>query len=200
VPSGGLSFDSLLSQVFGQASAAVVTQNPETTVAIRIIGRIQAHVFGRWRESQRQGIGCALHFAPPGETGRRCGQPMIGLCSVCERPVCLGHCTIHVETGTPVCLGCIELARNVAARGSCSQAAPSSAGVDPAKLRRKYLRRLKLKGQPTEAEILAAFKREAARTHPDRATESRKAAATKRFKELGLARDWLLDELKHCAA
>ena len=200
MPGGGFSLENLLSRAFGQASAAVVTENPETTVAIRIIGCIQAHVFGRWREAQRQGIGCALHFVAPDSTGRRCGQPMVGLCSVCERPVCLNHCTIHVQSGTPVCLGCIELARQVTARGGAQTATGTASGADIAKLRRKYLRSLKLKGRPAEAEILAAFKREAARIHPDRVPESRKEAATKRFKELGVARDWLLEQLQNRAA
>lgn len=198
---GEFSLDTLLSQVFGQAAAQVTTSDPETTVAIRILGRVQAHVFGRWRMAQRQGLGCELHFAPPGQPAARCRQPMIGLCSVCQRPVCLSHAAVHLETGTPLCFGCIELARSVTAQGHRSASAPPQADEqERTKLRRKHLRRLRLKGHPTEAEILAAFKRLAARAHPDRQPPGQQAVATKRFKALGQSRDWLLSELKAQAA
>ena len=192
-----LSLNGLLSQVFGQASATVVTSDPETTVAIRVLGRVQAHVFGRWREAQRQGLECEMHFAPPGAESRKCTQPMIGLCSVCHRPVCLSHSAVHLETGTPLCFGCIELARQVNQRGG---GPPPGTAAEQAKLRRKHLRRLKLSGQPSESEILTAFRRIAAQTHPDRVPAERKARAHKQFVALGASRDWLLNDLKSTAA
>ena len=49
-------------------------------------------------------------------------------------------------------------------------------------------------------EIQQAFKREAAKAHPDRQPADQKDKAHKRFVELGTARDWLLERARKDAA
>jgi DnaJ-class molecular chaperone len=63
------------------------------------------------------------------------------------------------------------------------------------------MRRLKLAGEePTEEEIKAAFRREAAKAHPDRVPPEGRKAAHDKFVGLGEAKDWLLANKKRKAA
>ncbi len=194
-------FDALLSLAVGQASRQFVGVDPTTTAVVRMAGRLQEHVFGRWRAAGETRLPCAVRFQAHNGTVGVCTAAMIGACICCEYPVCIEHANVSLATGDPICFGCIELARQ--ARASTPRGAPQSTQVNveqERKLRRKYLRMLKLKGQPSEDEIRQAFKREAAKAHPDRQPAADKDKAHKRFVELGTARDWLLERARKDAA
>jgi DnaJ-class molecular chaperone len=52
----------------------------------------------------------------------------------------------------------------------------------------------------TEDEIRTAFKKFVAKNHPDKASEERREAATKKFIEVKAAYDWLISNLEKKAA
>lgn len=194
-------FDALLSLAVGQASRQFVGVDPTTTVVVRLAGRLQEHVFGRWREAAATRLPCAVRFQANNGAVAVCTESMIGACVCCRQPVCIEHANVSLSTGDPICFGCIELARQSRASDPAGAPPPAQVNVEQErKLRRKYLRLLKLKGQPTEDEIRQAFKREAAKAHPDRQPAADKDKAHKRFVQLGTARDWLLERARKDAA
>lgn len=200
-------FQMLVSQMLGQASRGFQHDDPQATFAVRMIGRFQEHLFGRWHMAQSTQLPCAVSFQNF-HTGQvtPCHQPMAGTCAVCSQPCCLDHASVLIESGDLVCFGCIELAKQAHAGGATAgphrqQAPPRGPNPeDQRKLRRKYLRLLKLKGEPTEDEIRAAYRREAAKAHPDKHPEDKKDQAHKRFVELGAARDFLIAQCQRRAA
>jgi len=192
-----LPLPSLISQAVGQFSRQFSSQDPATTAAVRVLGLVQEHLFGRWAQAAQANIRCSVRFVASGRM-TPCRERMAGTCVACGGPVCLGHSAVTIEGGDLVCYGCVEVARQVRI-GQPPPKANESEEEERA-LRRKYMRWLKLKGSPTEEEIKAAWKREAAKTHPDRMPADKREAAEKRFKELGHARDWLVARAQRRAA
>lgn len=208
-----MNFSSLFSQIFGQAAEHIPVDDPEFAQAIRVLSKIQMHLQSTWRHGQRMGIHCEQQVRGPHGDLLRCVEPMASTCVACRRPVCLFHAALVPESGDLVCFSCIGAAQQAAkARasgqgatdysqaGSSSRAKTAPAGDDEEKLRRKFLKRLKLTGDPTEDEIKAAFKREAAKAHPDRVPPERRQKAHEKFVGLGEARDWLLAHQRKRAA
>lgn len=184
-------------QFFGQQRSPA--QEGYHAYAYRVLTRVQQLLAGPWHAAQTTHLPCAVHFRRQGDGALlRCTEPMTGACSVCNRPACLSHAMVGLENGELICLGCVEIARQNL--GTPPDARESGNGDDFERLKRKHLRRLRLTGDPGEAEILAAFRREAAKAHPDKQPEGRKAQAHKRFVLLGEARDWLVENLRRSAA
>lgn len=193
-------FRQFVSHMVGHVSQGFVTDDAVTTHAVRIVGRIQEHLFGRWAAAQQTRLRCAVAFRDF-RTGAivGCSTPMSAACMVCGQPVCLDHAAVLVEQGDLCCFGCIELAKQ--ARGAVPAEATTVEDEAERKLRQRYLRLLKLTGEPDEEEIRVAYKREAAKWHPDRhqgAAKKKKAEA--RFKEIGQARDYLISRAERRAA
>lgn len=200
----------LFSQIFGAASDHLPIDDPEVAQMVRVMSRVQMHLQGRWQQAQRMGISCEQHVRSSRSEVLRCVEPMGGTCVACRRPVCLHHCALVPDSGDLLCFGCIGLAQKSArerataeppnSEPSSSRSSSSSDAEDYEKLRKKYLRRLKLTGEPTEEEVKAAFKREAAKSHPDRAPAEKRKKAHEKFVALGEARDWLLENMRKRAA
>ena len=182
-------------QFFGQQRSPA--QEGYHANAYRVLTRVQQLLAGPWRAAQVTHLPCAVHFRRQDGALLRCTEPMSGACSVCKRPVCLSHAMVALESGDLICLGCVEIARqNLGAPPDARE----SGGDDFERIKRGHMRRLHLTGEPGEAEILSAFKREAAKAHPDKQPEARKDQAHKRFVQLGTARDWLIENLHRSAA
>ena len=208
-----MNFSGIFSQIFGQAAEHLPIDDPEMAQAVRLISKVQMHLQSTWRHAQRTGIHCEQQVrSPHGET-LRCVEGMSGTCIACRRPVCLYHSAMVPENGDLLCFGCVGAAQRAARETASSSKAkdynepppgrsrtetPSSgsAAEDTDKLRKKFLRRLKLTANPTEAEIKSAFKREAAKAHPDKAPAGQRDKAHEKFVSLGEARDWLLADLQ----
>lgn len=207
-----MNISSLFSQLFGQAAEHLPIDDPEIAQAVRVLSRVQMHLQTSWRQAQRMGIHCEQQVRNPTGDVLRCVEPMGSTCVACRRPVCLFHSALVPETGDLLCFSCIGVAQGAAreratSRGATDYSQKASAGrgrVEPQddseKLRKKYLRLLKLTGTPTEEEIRAAFKREAAKAHPDRVAPEKRQKAHEKFVSLGQAKDWLISDLKKKAA
>jgi len=195
----------LFSQIFGQAAEHIPVDDPEIAQAVRILSKIQMHLQSTWRHGQRMGLHCEQQARGPHGDTLRCVEPMASTCVACRRPVCLFHAAIVPNNGDLVCFSCVGVAQSAAKARSTGRGATdySKAGGsaeskkkastdDEEKLRRRYMKRLKLTGNPTEDEIRSAFKREAAKAHPDRVPPERRQKAHEKFVSLGEARDWLL--------
>jgi len=210
-----MNFSGIFSQIFGQAADHIPIDNPEVAQAVRMMSKMQMHLQGKWRQAQHMGMHCEQQVRSPFGEQLRCVEPMSGTCVACRRPVCLHHCALVPENGDLLCFACIGAAQKVARsdsqRGSKDYAEPQDAkqkssraepraAEDDQKLRKKFMRRLKLTGEPTAEEIRSAFKREAAKAHPDRAPLDQRDKAHEKFVALGEARDWLLNNLTKKAA
>lgn len=199
-----MNLQSLVSQLFGAASEHLPIDDPEVAQAVRVISRVQMHLQGSWRHAQRMGISCEQHVRNARGELLRCIDQMSGTCVACRRPVCLHHAALVPESGDLLCFSCVGVAQKVARERGASPGPQPGATEKPSedfeKLRRKYLKRLKLSGDPTEEEIKAAFRREAAKAHPDRAPADKRQKAHEKFVALGEARDWLLEHARKRAA
>jgi len=192
----------LFSHLIGQGAEHVMLEDPSAQQAVRLLSKVQMHLFGGWRAAQSMGIRCRQHARSVVVGTVACTEPMAGTCVACRQPVCLEHAAFVPGSGDLICFGCIGVAQRAA---GVSGPSASSKKVPPADdddeaLRKKYLKRLKLTGDPSEDEIRAAFKREAAKAHPDRAPEGKKDKAHARFVALGEARDWLLNNSRDSRA
>lgn len=208
-----MNISSLFSQLFGHAAEHIPVDDPEFAQAIRVLSKVQMHLQSTWKHGQRMGLHCEQQVRSQNGELLRCVEPMASTCVACRRPVCLFHSAMVPETGDLICFSCIGGAQQTAkARaagrgptdysqaGSSSKSRTETPSEDEEKLRRKHLKRLKLTGEPTEDEIKAAFKREAAKAHPDRVPPERRQKAHEKFVGLGEARDWLLAHQRKKAA
>jgi hypothetical protein len=194
-----MNLPAFLSQMLGNAAQEFRTTDPTTDRFIHYLAQLQAQAFGRWAHVARSGVRCTVRFRPPGGPVLDCTSPGIGGCVACGQPCCLQHSMVSAS-GECVCMACIY--KLVSGSKTASEPPPR---VDPHpddqdKLRRQYLRALKLKGNPSADEIRAAFKRRAADEHPDRFPPAKRRAQERKFKKLGQARDWLLKNLHQEAA
>lgn len=207
-----MDFDVLLGQVIGQAADRLPFDNPETQLRVRLLAKLQQHLSGQWKMAGRTGIACTLRQRDQHGRILKCVEPMAGTCIACRNPVCVHHAAPVLENGDLICFACIEFARQTRVKNG--EQAPNGAGRDSERgtesaeersasddeLRKKYLKRLKLTGDPTDDEIKAAFRREAAKAHPDRAPADKKDKAHAKFVALGEAKDWLLKNCRKKAA
>ena len=213
----------LIGQFLGRAaqhaSQHAAVEDPEMSQALSVLGLMQQHLFSRWIPAQRTRIACAIRVNHPQHGPLRCAEPMIGACVACNNPICLDHASVTVTTGDAICYACIELARAQRSQhvgpvppghgpyaGNQRQSSTSSGSSDSEaqelkKKRRKYLRMLGLRGSPSEEEVLRAFRAKAAASHPDKArTPAEREKATAKFKQYGVARDWLIKDMSSARA
>lgn len=187
----------LIANALGQAGQRIATGAPTVDRGLRWLARVQAQVFGRWAETARAGETCAVRL---GQNGRTvvCGQAAARKCIACGELACLDHALVDAN-GDLVCRTCVhtvllkDAVPHVEAPPPPVSAVPAA---EQAKRWREALKLLGLRGKPTEEQILKAYKQAAAKAHPDRHPEPRRAAAQKRFIEFGRAKDLLLAELR----
>jgi hypothetical protein len=192
-----MNVQSFLSQMLGRAAQEMRTTDPITDRAIHFLAQIQSQAFGRWSHVSRSGVRCTVRFRPPGGPMIDCTNPAIAGCVACGQPVCLGHAMVS-GSGEAVCMACVY--QLVSERKAPQEPQVPVSDEEEDKLRRKHLRALGLKGNPSEQEIRAAFTKRAAKEHPDRYPPARRAAQERKFKRLGNARDWLIEHLHKEAA
>ncbi len=202
--------ETLFSQLFGRAvhEAAAGQADPLTRSVMQWVADMQRNVLRRWKPIVASGMRCALR--PRDErTGQfeQCAEPAIGACGLCRQPVCLRHSMIGQQADI-VCTACLsDYVRMLRERDGgfrdhrtvYGQSAPPTVAPDEAVLRKNHLRTLGLK-EPTDwAEIHAAFRKKAARMHPDRAKPGRRAEAEAKFKALNEAYQWLRPRYERAA-
>lgn len=129
-------------------------------------------------------VGNANNFRAVMLSGIRCAcsGPAVSACLSCNRPTCLEHAYVS-SAAKVMCDSCVE----------GRSARPSSPPpVDETKVRAAHLKTLGLSFPFTDAELHAAFRKVAAKHHPDREpVEAKKAAAQKRFVAAQQAYEWL---------
>ena len=205
--------DSILSQLLGQAAQALPMEDPRVRKCVHYLSQLQGQLFGPWAQVGRSGITCTVRYRRPDGVFIGCNEPAISGCMVCGQGVCLDH-SLVAATGEVVCRGCVDtMRRQVYGTGPRPQPGPepptSSRGVDmddeyegyeDRRERRKHLRRLGLRGYPSANEIRAAYRKAAAKAHPDRHPSHKRDVANRKFVRLGESKDWLLDHLDEEAA
>jgi hypothetical protein len=189
-------FESLFGQFVGRLAENFSTGNPVWDEIVRGMARFSEHASGRWSQVGAAGIRCTTHLRMPDGEVNACVAPAIAACMSCGQPVCLAHAFVNV-TGEVCCGTCIH---TKLLQGDPKQPPPPAPPPqeDRGALRKKYLRMLKLRGRVTAEDVNKAFRKLAAATHPDKHPEDR-AGAEARFKELGKAKDWLLEDLKRAS-
>jgi hypothetical protein len=198
--------ESLLSQLFGRAVHEVAREqtDPLTREVMQWVADMQAHVMLRWRPVVESGILCSIRSRNP-RTGQAesCRSPAIGSCGFCRQPVCLHHALIG-QNADLVCRSCLaDYLRVVQARGGGAAPPAAEPHRSPAEQeifdRRRYLRVLGLKEPVSWAIIHAAFRRKAARAHPDHAKSAKRAEAETKFKQINTAYQWLRSRYEKAA-
>jgi hypothetical protein len=200
--------ESLFSQLFGRVAHEVAREqtDPLTRMVMQWVADMQAHVLLRWRPVVESGIGCSLRPKNP-RTGafEVCHAPAIGACGFCRRPVCLHHALIG-QNADLVCSACLsDYMRIVQERGG----APAGVGSAPEPPRspaeqemldrRRYLKALGLREPVSWAIIHSAFRKKAARYHPDHAKPGKRAEAEAKFKQINEAYQWLRSRYEKAA-
>lgn len=130
-------------------------------------------------------VGNANRFYAVMKSGIRCdcGEPAIAACVACHRTTCLGHAYVS-SSARVLCDACAE--------GKAPHVAAQPKQADESKLRRAHLKTLGLSDPFTEAQLNAAFRKMAAKHHPDRQRdEAKKAVAQKHFVTVQQAYEWL---------
>jgi hypothetical protein len=188
--------DTVLSVLVGQVGERVQTGDPHRDAMLRFLSRLQSSALGSWLGTSRGNLVCRVEHQRPDGHRLLCRNPAASGCGACGQPVCLDHLFAAAD-GKVLCFGCAERAVAMCRDGE-RPSNPSAIGAeqDRKRERRKHLRRLKLKGEPTEDAIQAAYRKLAAAAHPDRHPASRRKAAHDEFVFLGQSRDWLLRDLE----
>jgi hypothetical protein len=200
--------ESILSQLFGRAVHQVAQEqtDPLTRMVMQWVADMQAHAMLRWRPVVESGMACSLRPKNP-RTGafELCRAPAIAACGICRRPVCLHHALIG-QNADVLCNACLsDFVRIVQARGAVPPAGsqppepPLSPIEQETQTRRKHLRTLGVKEPITWAIIHAAFRRKAARWHPDHAKPAKRAEAEAKFKQINEAYQWLRSRYEKAA-
>lgn len=187
-----------LNKIVGSIFRGVQLDDPLQASALKWCGAVMGHVFGRWRAVALSQIRCSL-AQRHGNVIAPCADPAVTGCETCGKPVCLGHALVGIE-GKAICLQCVVafqhvVREHVAKHGN--QEPPPPTPIDPkirAEKRKVHLRTLGLKDPATAEEIKDAFRKLAAKWHPDRAEASKKEAAEKKFKEINAAYQYLSSE------
>ncbi len=190
--------ESILSQALGWAAPSIKTNDPVLTSSLQWLAMMQQHVLGRWRTVATSGIRCGIQVQMRSGEVFACTHPAVSACAACERPACLGHGAVDIE-GNVVCLAC--MAGFVAkAKAERAKAPPPAAPVDETEERKRHLRALGLKEPADWDEVHTAFRKLAAKWHPDKHQEpGKKAAADKKFREINAAYQWLGQRLRKAA-
>jgi hypothetical protein len=136
----------------------------------------------RWSTTILSGIRCGF--------SHDCKRNAVGPCVVCQRATCLEHSFVSSDAYV-ACFHCVKkLSSASAGPQAAAPPPPKEASPKPIDFRKKHLLTLGLKDPVSSDEIRAAFKKLAAKHHPDR-HPNRRAAAEKKFKELNSAYQWL---------
>jgi hypothetical protein len=161
------------------------------------VADVQGHIVRRWHVVISQGRPCGLRpRSPVSGQFEQCLAPAIGICGCCGAPVCLGHALIG-QRADLLCTACLsDYVRIVSARANVARQAEP---VDESMLRRAHLRTLGLRDGASWQAIHAAFRKKAARMHPDRAKPGKRAEAEAKFKALSAAYEWLRPRYERAA-
>lgn len=180
--------EALLGKAIGQALQGLQTQDPLLRELQAWSSRLIEFAPGKWRAVIMNGFACDM----PAPNGGPCVRPAVGACVVCRKPTCLAHALISAGADV-VCFKCVkdaQVAKGTAPQGS----APAS--IDPEAVARAHLKTLGLGPDATLDQVQRAFKKLAAKHHPDKAkTPEKRAAAELKFKKLSEAYHYLVTHM-----
>lgn len=178
-------FEVLLGKAIGQALQGIQTKDPLLVELQGWSSRLVEHAPGRWRAVIQSGIACAI----PTPQGGSCKRPAVGACVVCRQPTCLAHALVSAGADV-VCHRCVRAAQ--VAAGTAPQEQVAQAPIDPKAIARAHLKELGLSEDATLEQVQKAFRKLAAKYHPDKAkTPAKKIAAEEKFKKISAAFHWL---------
>lgn len=138
----------------------------------------------RWTPAILSGIPCRFSGS--------CHRPAVGACVICQSATCLEHSFVSGDAYV-ACLHCIK--KTAHAHGSAGAPPPQAPPPDLEQVRKKHLKTLGLKEDATADAIRIAFRRLAAKHHPDRIADPvKRATAEAKFKQLSDAYHWLTSQ------
>lgn len=176
--------EALLGKALGQALQGLHTKDPLLQELQGWSARLIEHAPGKWRAVIMSGFACDI----PAPRGGPCTHPAVGACVVCRKPTCLAHALISAGADV-VCFRCVKDAQ--VAAGTAPQGA-AQASIDPAAQARAHLKTLGLGPNATLEEVQRAFRKLAAKYHPDKAkTPAKREAAEAKFKKYSESYHWL---------
>lgn len=177
-------FEVILGRAIGQALQGLQTKDPLLQELQGWSSRLVEHAPGRWRAVVMSGIACDMQ----GPSGGPCRRPAVGACVVCRKPTCLAHALVSAGADV-VCFRCVKAAQ--VAVGNAPPESPAAA-PDARAVARAHLKTLGLPADATLDQVHRAFKKLAAKNHPDKAkTPEKRAAAEVRFKKISEAYHYL---------
>lgn len=181
-----MDFSQILGQ-FGQFFVGGGEMPPALAELRDWAAELPAHALKRWGVVLLSGIRCGC--------GGNCHRAAAGTCVICHKPTCLAHAFVSGDAYLS-CHQCVHEAAVARGGAGPTHAGPRpTPGPSPDDLRKKYLKMLGLKEGASHEDIRAAFKKLAAKHHPDRARDAvKRAVAEKKFKEINEAFQWLTKE------
>lgn len=188
-------FEVILGRAIGQALQGLQTKDPLLQELQGWSSRLVEHAPGRWRAVIMSGIACDER-AP---NGGSCLRPAVGACVVCRKPTCLAHALVSAGADV-VCFRCVKAAQVAAGNAPAQQQQPP-APPDEKAIARAHLKTLGLPADATLEMVQRAFRKLAAKNHPDKAkTPEKRAAAEARFKKISESYHWLERHMAQKAA
>lgn len=153
-----------------------------------LLGTFGEAIATKWSLHVASAIRCGHQY----RNNRQCDELSVVVCEVCGCPCCLRHASIALETADAICARCVSAAlrRRIAedaasgTTGRWRQRASSRTSKPEDLERARYLRALGLTGSPSWDEVHAAFRKLAAKEHPDRFRAEERDAAEKRFADI----------------
>jgi hypothetical protein len=136
------------------------------------------HAILKWSGALMGGFKCSFHGS--------CRRSAIGPCVACQKPICLEHAFISIDA-IPICFECVK---NIAPQAQARPQQPPgpSSNASAAEQRKADLKTLGLREDASLEDIRAAFKKLAAKCHPDRVRDPvKRAVAERKFKEINAA-------------
>jgi hypothetical protein len=211
----------ILASLAAQAAQGVRTNTPADGY-VQAAAKLMEHA-SRWSAVSASGLKCSITMVTPQSNHVRCVTPAIGVCVVCDNPVCFGHAMISPSNGDMVCYGCI--ARMTGASPNPKQETPpKTADASPqcncqepwklspqcpvhgrqsnddlGRMRRKHLRALELDEDADWEDVQFAYKQLVKKHHPDRHPPTRKKRQESRIKKINAAFTWLKKHYEEAA-
>lgn len=169
-------------QFVGQILGGAKPQDPFWIELKDWVSALAQHSVHKWHAVISSGIPCSCGA---------CSRPAVGGCILCNKPACLAHSFVSFDANI-ACFVCMRRVTSNSYGSPGPHGPPGAAPPSPEEIRKKHLKTLGLKPGAAVSDIKRAFKAVAAKHHPDRAPESKKAAAEKKMKEVTQAYQWLM--------
>lgn len=171
---------SLLSQLMAAFSPRIETKDPYFNELAQYAARVQAYALGPWQAVAKLELRCVVRA----KNAPACPHPAVGKCELCKEASCLAHSAV-LPNGSVVCMACLARCGKIFFEQQAKRGADAATETERAG-REKDLQVLGLSPTPapTPAEIRSAFRRAAAKWHPDKfntASEADKNEAKARY-------------------